>query len=511
MNRFIRNALVLIICLSVVPTATRFFYYEYKFANLSNLTSSPIANLKNEESFPSSQALKVISNNPDARVLTFRQSDLISLDRRNWIDNFDPRATALFQAESEFELFSQLSDLKVKYVLVPNYTWPTIYNTKFAELLSNPRYSKPLIENVTLDFRSDNYQLFLIEMNNTSTSCVQAVVKSDGFLRERGGIFSRLLDALLGIPNSFQGSMQEIEISDLEKFENFGLNQSTLLRNLNGNPEWYHEVADELKSRWLIVRVKTKSNSLISLSVQGVSRRNEVRNLISVGRTVNVSESLSQDKITSLSGQFLTSSDVGSVRVFLRSFSGPKEISNPVQLQICQVRDSLGVLEAPLRKTQIALSNQFERLDINLRNCDQSGVCEFLDRNERFWTRLNLRARSALQGGYVLTQKIYGINERVDLKLKDIFTYSDSSLQPYSLKCVSNCPDSGLLSLEWTNPYGFRTSLILASSIEVKGAYAQIFAPNLSSDTEPRLILRKYSGVSTRKAIYEFWREDVTK
>ena len=204
MNRVIRIVLVLILCLSIVPTATRFLYYEYKFANLGNLTLSPIANLKNVENFPSNKALTILSKDPTARVLTFRQSDLISLDRRNWIDNFDPRAAVFFQAESELELFELLVKSKIKYVLVPNYTWPTIYNTKFRDLLSNPVYSKPQITNVTLDSKSDTYQLFLIQKNRISSSCVQKVVEGNTFLGEKGGLPSRLFDALLGIPTTFQ-------------------------------------------------------------------------------------------------------------------------------------------------------------------------------------------------------------------------------------------------------------------------------------------------------------------
>jgi hypothetical protein len=511
MNRIVRKALVFIICLSIIPTATRFVYYEYKFASLSNLKSSPISNLKDVENFPSSKALTLLSNDPTARVLTFRQSDLISLDRRNWIDNFDPRAAAFFQAESEYDLFELLRESRIKYILVPNYTWPTIYNTKFMSLLSNPAYSEPLIPNVTLNSKSDSYQLFLIRKSKTSTSCVQEVIKDVRFFREKGGLPSRLFDALLGIPTTYQGSLQDVNISDLNKFENLGLNQSTLLRNLKGDVDWYNDGSQEYSSSRLIVKVKTKSSSLIKLSVQGISQRTEFRNLLKVGRLVNVAESLSAGKTTSLGGQFLASPDVGSIRIFLSSFSGPEKISNQVQLQICQVKDNLGVSEPPLENTEVALSNQPTNLALNLQNCDNSGTCESTARDEPFWKRLNLGARSVLKSGYMLTQKIYTLNDRTDLKLQEVFNYTESSLLPYSFRCISNCPSSGLISLEWTNLYGFRTRIILAASKEVDGTYSQVFVPLLSNKIEPEIVLTRYSGTSTRNAIYEFWREDVKR
>ena len=65
--------------------------------------------------------------------------------------------------------------------------------------------------------------------------------------------------------------------------------------------------------------------------------------------------------------------------------------------------------------------------------------------------------------------------------------------------------------MEWTNPYGFRTSLILAQSTEINGAYVQIFAPLLSSQTKPQIVLTGYSGGSTRDAIYEFRRAYVKR
>ena len=297
----------------------------------------------------------------------------------------------------------------------------------------------------------------------------------------------------------------------MSKFENLGLNQSTLLRILKGDLNWYHDNSQGFASNQLVVKIKTKSSSLIRLSVQGISKRKETRNLLETGGLVHVAESLSPGRSVSLGGQFLLTPEVGSVRIFLSSFSGPSEISDPVHVQICEVRDIMRLSKPPLKNAKVTLSSQVAKLSLSLRNCEPSGVCESKVRDEAFWRRLNLGARSILNSGYGLTEKIYGLNESVDRRLRTIFAYSDSSLQPYSLRCISNCPDSGIISLEWTNSYGFRTSLVLALSEEVDGTYAQIFAPLMSSMTEPKIVLRNYSGTSTRNAIYEFWSEDVKR
>ncbi len=173
MNKFFRLFLIFTIFLSLTPTAARFVFYEYKYADFANFQSSPVRNLIEVDKHPAAEALRILAKHPTRKVFTFRQSDVISLNRQGWIDNFDPRAIIFFEAKSENDLFKLLLKHEIKYILVPTYTWPTIYNTNFAKLLSNPNYTEPQIANITLNSDTDNYQLFLVRENNVSIYCTE--------------------------------------------------------------------------------------------------------------------------------------------------------------------------------------------------------------------------------------------------------------------------------------------------------------------------------------------------
>jgi hypothetical protein len=511
MNRFFRVLLILIVLISSISTTARFLFYEYKFSNIENLYQSPIKSLQNVENFPSSSALTIISKSENARVFTFRQADLVSLDRRNWIDNFDPRAKKFFLAKNQSELYKLLLESQIRYILVPSYSWPTLYNTRFAELLANPGYSEPLIATVSTDPKVDRYQLFEIKKNLFSISCSEKLIGDVRLLRKAGGLSVRIFDGLLGIPSSFQGSLQEFDPSELNRLEYIGLNKSSILRIIEGEPNWYDKNPLKTDSSRLVIHATTESNSLVSLSVQGVSQRNVSRNLLEVGRLINVAESRSSNDSVLLTAQIKVTPDVGSLRIYLSSFSGPSEITEPVQLRICVVDDNFKSSPSISKDAFSPIVDQSFKVDLDLRKCNANGGCVGSILTYSSWKKFTSRARILVQAGYRLTLRVTSLNDGLAKKLQRIFMYSEQDLEPYFLRCSSGCPDSGIASLEWINGAGFRSSLILAPSVEIKNGDVEVFLPKNVTYSHPEITLRNYTGKSNRTVVYEFWRENAKR
>lgn len=511
MSKFSRSLIIFLLLVSVVPTASRFLYYEYKFASIENIHQSPIKNLQNLENFPSGKALQILSSDPSGRVFTFRQADFVSMNRNNWIDNFDPRAKAFYLATSEEDLFKRLIENKIKYVMVPNYTWPTIYNTVFQQLLSNPFYSKPLIENIALSGKTDSYQLYKIQRNQVSVSCSSLIEENVTFLKKKGSLTSRAFDSLLGIPTGYQSGLDKIKVTDFNKFENIGLNKSMILRLAYGSVDWYDAGDLSRDIRRLIIKVQINSNSLVSLSAQGVSNQSTYRNLLKSGRMVNVNEARAANGQVSLNAQVLLAQDVGSIRIYLRSFAGPRDILGPISIQVCGVSETAETNEVEIDKQSFKVADMPYRLSLDLENCDFEGVCQPKNENSGIINAFNLEIRSLFQDAYHLTQKFFSLFKSLDAKLQRVFEFAEEDLKPYTFRCVSGCPESGVVSLEWTNRYGFMTSLLLSPSEEVFDSSYRIFAPGDLVLLNPHVVLRSYLGSSKGTVVYEFWREYVKK
>jgi hypothetical protein len=511
MNKLARNFLIFIVLISLIPTSTRFFYYQYKFSSAGNFLGSPISDLKEVDNFPSSAALQILSKDPTARVFTFRQADLLSLDRRNWIDNFDPRAKDYLLAKTEGDLYDLLLSSKVKYVLVPNYSWPTVYNSKFGELLANPAFTTPLIPTVAVNSKADRYQLFKIDRTELSSSCSEFVVKDLTFVKKSGGIPSRFVEALLGIPTGFSNSFEEVNLSELSEVKSIGLNKSRLLRVLLGNPYWYTETVSKLKSSRYIIEVETNSDSLLSLWIQGISKREDTRNLLEVGRLVNVAESRSNSNLVSLNAQVLLASNVGSLRIYLSSFSGPTKIVEPVNLRVCSVNENFPPNEKELQKISPKGSQAPEKLILNLAKCASNGECTTSIHSDTFLRRINSTIRDFIQDVYISIQKLLFFDKDLQQRFDGVFNFKKDDLSPHLVRCISICPKTGMTSLEWTNRFGFRVNLDLGTSQEIDGKFVQVFIPILSNVSKPQIVLRNYSGPPTGKATYEVWREDVKK
>ena len=511
MSKISRSLILFLLFVSVVPTASRFFYYEYKFSSIENIYKSPIEDLRNVESFPSGKALQILSSDPTGRVFTFRQADFVSLNRNNWIDNFDPRAKDFYLATSEEDLFKRLIENKVKYVMVPNYTWPTIYNTYFKQLLSNPVYSRPLIENIALDEKTDSYQLFKIQRGGVIVSCSNLIEKNLTFLKKKGSLTSRILDAFLGIPTGYQSGFQKINVADFGKFENIGLNKSMITRIAYGSVDWYQGKDLSVDTRRFIIKAQIKSDSLISLFAQGTSSQAIKRNLFESGRLVNVTEARADGGQVSLAAQVLLAPNVGSLNIYLRSFSGPKDILGPLSIQICGVTEIAETNEVQKEEQPFNFVGIPDRLSLDLKACDSEGKCQAKEDNVSPLNRINREIRSFLQDTYFFTQKFFSLYKNLDDKLHRMFEFSEEDLEPYIFRCVSGCPEYGTVSLNWTNQYGFLASLDLSLSEKVLDSSYKIYGPSNLALINPYLVLSGYSGPSNGTAVYEFWRENAEK
>ena len=83
---------------------------------------------------------------PDARILTFRQSDIGYYTKHPIAVQFDPENISLFNDTlSAAEIAVSLSSRGIHYIHVPHYTEPAIYSSSFGSFLSDPQHVELLI------------------------------------------------------------------------------------------------------------------------------------------------------------------------------------------------------------------------------------------------------------------------------------------------------------------------------------------------------------------------------
>lgn len=84
--------------------------------------------------------------NPEERVLTFRQPDYAYYVGTPWIRDIDPTLLHIYHAQTVQEAHRMLRERNVRYVFLPNYMWPTLYNTQIMRLIGDPAYSTKVAE-----------------------------------------------------------------------------------------------------------------------------------------------------------------------------------------------------------------------------------------------------------------------------------------------------------------------------------------------------------------------------
>jgi hypothetical protein len=427
----------------------------------------------------------------------------------NWIDNFDPRAMSFYDAKSDKELFDSLRRNGIKYVLVPHYTWPTIYNTQFKSFLSNPKYSTPMIENIDFKSKKSYYQLFEIKENSPVVSCRKRTFVEATFLKPKGGISARLFDTALGIPITYQGSMERFNLERKSASRNLGLNPRSILRDFSPNLNWYDPGFFETKSRKISVRVKLNSDSLVSLQVQGILNRSAKRNLFEATRLVNVAEDFNVSGDVDLSALILVPRSLGEIKLFLSSANGPSGLAGPAIVEICEIREGL---KQSLKK-EILINSGYDKkiaeLELDFSNCNHTGFCLNPDYPTGLRDQLSFFAKNAVKSVYKFTERAYTPIDSLDQKLRQIFDFSGDDLEPIILRCSADCPQSGFVSLLWTNEFGFQTRLVLGLAAEVNAVGLSAFAPNFTTMKNPKIYLSDYAGTYKGSVTYEIWSERV--
>jgi len=115
--------------------------------SLSSLFASDSEKYKNA-SHAAYQHISWIHNNTpeESLFLVFRWTDFAYYGNRKYIRDEDPRMHPVYKATSVEEVFIELKNLSVDYIVLPYFQYPTFYKTKLAELLANPEYTQLLVD-----------------------------------------------------------------------------------------------------------------------------------------------------------------------------------------------------------------------------------------------------------------------------------------------------------------------------------------------------------------------------
>ncbi len=508
MSKNLKKLILVLLFLSLTPTFVRFLYYEVKYTSIQNLSSNPIYDLKSVETFPSSKALQLLSGFKNQKIFTFRQADIINSQGNSWIDNFDPRSLPFYATKSDQELFRSLKAANIGYILVPNYTWPTIYNTQFESLLANPRFTTPLISTVSLNSPTSYYQLFKVEERKLTLTCRSKSITESNFATTQEGITTRLLNSLIGIPTGYHSGLEDINLKSLDQIGNLGLNRKNVFRKISSNLNWYDEDFFKVSNRNLIIRVRLNSDSLVSLWVQGISNSSIKRNLFQYGRLVNASEDLSRFGQVEVASNSLLESDIGEIKLFLSSFGGPESISAPLEVEICEIEEDSS---REFKDSKVLLGDLESELKIDLNSCDKDGFCPDDFVMGDWWNKLSANFRAFVYRGYKFTERLYGPIDNLRENLSHYFDYDPKELEAKVLRCTMNCPKNGFISISWTNRNGFRTNIPIGFAEIIGNQGIEVYLPKFSGSSRPSIVIRKYSGTNHGSSTFQIWSQDVKK
>ena len=460
----------------------------------------------NEDRFSSSEALRYLARLQDKKVFTFRQSDLIMIRSSNWIDNFDPRSRIFYEAKSEEELFKLLKSNGISFVLMPNYSWPTSYNTYFQSLLANPIYSTPLLQTINMNSRSDQYQLFKIEERKVSTSCETINFQKEILYAPDESIASRALYAFLGVPPNIQSGLTRFDPRASKNILDITRDQKGFLRSLNHTIDNYDRPEFPDATNRIRIRVELKSDSLISLKVRGIGRKSEDSNLLQFSRLINVGEDLDKQGNVEIVSQVLTSNDVGQLQLFLSATSGSDAFYGDVRLQVCRidVLDDNSRTVAPfMKKIRIGVP---KTVQADLTSCKSDSPCvTYL--GKRTTNRLKFEGfEQALQRIYQGTSKLYTPFPSLSAKLNNYFAYEEGDLQRYRINCLKACPVSGTVYVSWTNAHGFLNRFWVFDITSPSSQVEEVYLPNLTKSGDVALEFSNLKGDNSEPTIYELRR-----
>jgi hypothetical protein len=171
----IRNRyLMILLLMGFFLTCVRVTGYLNNYGVLPNAYGNTEAeNVLSSKSFSSRVSVNLLLSAPKSqRILTFRQADLLPFLNSGWISNFDSDAEKIFRAKDKHVLEKTLEEMKIKYLHIPSYYWPSIYSTPMMNYLAEPRFTRPLISLDEL-WNGDvqESQLFVNERSELRSSC----------------------------------------------------------------------------------------------------------------------------------------------------------------------------------------------------------------------------------------------------------------------------------------------------------------------------------------------------
>ncbi len=188
--------LILFTCIILIPS----FYMSFlglstKKFNLDNFLYTDLMLHDHRYEMITTDVFRYIKNNSnkDDIFLTFRPSDFGIYAERPFYSYIDEKLVKVFQAKTKKEIHQELSKLNIKYIHLPYYYEPGIYNSKLFEYIADLNYIEPV-------YQSPNYGiriLKIIKLNNysiTRTIPLKEWTYYNNYFNE--SLFKPYLDAL---------------------------------------------------------------------------------------------------------------------------------------------------------------------------------------------------------------------------------------------------------------------------------------------------------------------------
>ncbi|MCR4523801.1 MULTISPECIES: hypothetical protein [Bosea] len=146
--------------------------------------------------FPGAPLYRYIESHlkPGERTLVFRQADFTLYGTGPWLDNFDNAVEPLYRMTDVAEAHAWLRARNIRFILLPNYHWPTYSRTVVSDLIAD----QTLVDEIG---NHRGYRLFALRDNPAPATC-HPIPASDIDLSiwQLGGSWTKLARSLTGIP-----------------------------------------------------------------------------------------------------------------------------------------------------------------------------------------------------------------------------------------------------------------------------------------------------------------------
>ncbi len=338
--RRLRTWAIFVLAIGLIPSMLRAGLYSSNYLDFSRNSFERMLPKNVERSaYPAGPAIDYLNSlGKPTRVFTFRQADIAGYGNKNisWVDNFDPRAFDFINAEDSQTLLKLLQDNRIDYVLVPDYHWPTIYNTAFWELLSNLAYARPMIAKVGRDDAvSRRLQLYKItstldQEKQIYSSCANLDKQNFEMVEEVQGAWSVIKGVWWGVP---------YEISPQKQFSS-KLTQ-TRPKFSNSNNYLVAKLPPSLlvsdKNRVLSISGEIQGSGLYTFKIQANYDTKVYRNLATSSKVAFVSQtaSIQQKPIGSFGGSIPIEGQWKDINLVLESSSNSFEELKSVRVKVC--------------------------------------------------------------------------------------------------------------------------------------------------------------------------------